>query len=105
MSSPSAPRSVSFPPAAGSARRLRVALAGAFPETDRSLRGGVEAVTFALAAEMGRRDEVELHVVSVRRDGGPDQTLDRGSYTLHLLEPANPLPYSLRVTGADVRTV
>lgn len=63
--------------------------------------GGIEAVMTALAGELARRDEVDLHVLAVRRDGGPDATLQRDGATVHLLRAAAPLPFVLRVTELD----
>jgi glycosyltransferase involved in cell wall biosynthesis len=86
-------------------RPLRVVLAGAYPEREGTVSGGIEAVTHALATELASREGIELHVVSVRRDGGPDEVQRRGDVTVHLLARANSLPYVLRVTGADPRRV
>lgn len=84
---------------------MRIVLAGGYPEEEGRVRGGVEAVSFTLARELGRREGIELHVVTVRRSGRPDETRRVGGYTVHLLAKANRLPYSLRVTGADPRRV
>lgn len=84
---------------------MRVVFGGAYPARGAECHGGMQAVGYATAAELARRDGIEVHVVSVRLDGGPDETrVDRGVH-VHLLAAANRLPFSLRVTGADPRRV
>jgi glycosyltransferase involved in cell wall biosynthesis len=44
-------------------RPVRVAMLGQYPENPQRMYGGVEAVVAALAGELARRPEVELHIV------------------------------------------
>ncbi len=76
-------------------------LAGAFPASPDRMVGGIEAVMTALAGELARRPDVELHVLAVRRDGGPDEVQQRPGMTVHLLRAAARLPFVLRVTELD----
>ena len=78
-----------------------MALAGAYPVIPDRVTGGIEAVTTALAGELAARPGIDLHVVSVRRDGGPDEIQRLGDRTVHLLRAAAPLPFVLRVTELD----
>ncbi len=89
----------------GSSGPMRVAIGGMYPELEGQIRGGVEAVVFSLVQELQQREGLEIHVVSVRRTNGPDETRLAGKATIHLLAKGNKLPFSMRVARADARRV
>lgn len=67
------------------AQTLRVALGSIYPYDETQVRGGVEAVALYLARALGRREDVDLHIVSCNRSVDRDHTEQRGRITFHWL--------------------
>lgn len=73
------------PTADAPAPRLRVALLGQYPENPQRMYGGVEAVIAALAGELARRPDVDLHVVRCVPGVAAHTIERRPGMTLHWL--------------------
>lgn len=65
--------------------KLRVVLAGQYPEDPGRIRGGVEAVVASLAGEMARRPDIDLHIVSGTTHTTAPKVERRPGMTLHWL--------------------
>ena len=66
--------------------RLRVVMAGDYPLDPTRIRGGIEAVTYQLAKGIAQTGEVELHVVTRRKDVEVYRREETGDgYTVHYL--------------------
>ncbi|MCC7352239.1 MAG: glycosyltransferase family 4 protein [Anaerolineae bacterium] len=65
---------------------IRVVMAGDYPLDPRRIRGGIEAVTYQLAKGLAQTGEVELHVVTRRKDVTRYRQETTGDgYTMHFL--------------------
>ena len=67
---------------------MRVAIVGDYPWDDAQIRGGVQAAFAYLVKGLSRIDDLEVHILTLRRRGwtGPDP-VGQGGVILHLLPP------------------
>lgn len=67
---------------------MRVAILGDYPFHQNCIRGGVEAVVSYLVAELKKFDDLDLHVITLRRDTQQRRIRRNGSLTIHYLPAA-----------------
>ncbi|MGA2585573.1 MAG: glycosyltransferase family 4 protein [Candidatus Aminicenantales bacterium] len=79
---------------------MKVVLGTIYPYDESRPRGGVEAVALYLTQALGKRDDIELHVVSCNSLISRSCTERRGSVTFHWLKTGHRL-YSLRAATVD----
>lgn len=66
---------------------LRVALLGDYPLTPNRISGGVEYVLHSLAGELAKAEDLEVHVITLRRDVPARQVRRAEGVTAHYLRP------------------
>jgi len=64
---------------------MKIALGTPYPFNENVIQGGVEAVALYLAQALGKREDIELHIVSCSRLISRSRTQRRGSVTFHWL--------------------
>jgi glycosyltransferase involved in cell wall biosynthesis len=79
---------------------MRVVLGTVYPYDESRVRGGVEAVALYLTQALGKRDDIELHVVSCNRLISRSFKERRGPVTFHWLKTGYRL-YGLRAATVD----
>jgi len=66
---------------------LRIALLGDYPLTPERISGGVEYVLHSLAGELAKAEDLDVHVVTLRRDVPERQVRRVAGVTAHYLRP------------------
>lgn len=66
---------------------LRIALLGDYPLTPTRISGGVEYVLHSLAGELAKAEDLDVHVVTLRRDVPARQVRQAEGVTAHYLRP------------------
>jgi len=85
-------------------KKLRIALGSVFPQTDVSVKGGIEAVAYYLTKALEKNDDLDLHVVSCSPAVKRDFIERRGRFTVHWLKSSDRL-YNIKVLTTDAQRV